>query len=109
MFVSLRSSLKQLAAFPAQLQGLRAKMVAKALKEPLHDQYTKEIGKMLLALNAWIYDAGDLCAVAEAISPETDDKILYEMQKELLSKSVEGEHHMFGARAAVKRFQSIVG
>jgi hypothetical protein len=88
---------------------LRAKMVAKAAKEPLHNQYANEIGKMLLALNSWIYDAGDLCAVAEAISPETDDKILYEKQKELLSKSQEGEHHMFGARAAVKRFQSIVG
>ena len=98
-----------LAVFPVQLQGLRAKMVAKAVKEPLHDQYASEIGKMLLALNAWIYDAGDLVAVAEAVSQDTDDKILYEKQKELLAKSVEGEHHKFGAMAAVKRFQSIVG
>jgi hypothetical protein len=84
-------------------------MVAKARTEPLHGQYATEISKMLLALNAWIYEAGDLVAVAEAVSPDTEDKILYEQQKELLAKSVEGEHHKFGAMAAVKRFQSIVG
>ena len=98
-----------LAVFPVQLQGLRAKMVAKARTEPLHGQYATEISKMLQALNAWIYEAGDLVAVAEAVSPDTEDKILYEQQKELLAKSVEGEHHKFGAMAAVKRFQSIVG
>ena len=53
-------------------------------------------------------DTGDLCAVAEALSPETDDNILKEKQKELLAKAVEGENHNFGATAAVKRFQSIV-
>ncbi len=47
--------------------------------------------------------------MAEALEQETDDNVLYEKQKELLAKAVEGEHHMFGARAAVKRFQSIVG
>jgi hypothetical protein len=88
---------------------LKAKMSAKAIKEPLHEQYAVEIGKMMTALNSWIFDAGDLCAVAEALEQETDDKVLYEKQKELLAKAVEGEHHMFGARAAVKRFQSIVG
>ncbi len=83
-------------------------MSVKAIKEPLHEQYATEIGQMLAALNSWIFDAGDLCAVAEAISPETDDKILTEKHKQLLAKSVEGEHHMFGARAAVTRFKSIV-
>ena len=63
---------------------------------------------MLNALNSFIYDAGDLCAGAESISPETHDKILADKTKVLLAKSTEGEHHMFGARAAVKRFQSIV-
>jgi hypothetical protein len=105
---TLRSSLKQLMPFPAQLQSLKAKMSAKAITEPLHEQYAIEIGKMMAALNSWIFDAGDLCAVAEAISPDTNDQILNVKQKELLAKSVEGEHHMFGARAAVKRFQSIV-
>ena len=106
--LSLRSTLKQLLPLPAQLQSLKAKMSAKAIKEPLHEQYATEIGKMLNALSNFIFDAGDLCAVAEAISPETDDKILAVKQKVLLAKSTEGEHHMFGARAAVKRFQPMV-
>ena len=100
--------MKQLMPFPAQLQSLKAKMSAKAIKEPLHEQYAVEIGKMMTALNSWIFDAGDLCSAAEAISPETDDNILKEKQKELLAKALEGEHHKFGATAAVQRFQSIV-
>ena len=108
VLLPLRSALKQLVPLPAQLQSLKAKMSAKAIKEPLHEQYATEIGKMLNALNSFIYDAGDLCAGAEAISPDTDDKILADKTKVLLAKSTEGEHHMFGARAAVKRFQSIV-
>ena len=108
VLLSLRSALKQLLPVPAKLQSLKAKMSAKAIKETLHEQYATKIGKMLNALNIFIFDAGDLCAVAEAISPETDDKILAEKQKVLLAKSTEGEHNMFGARTAVKRFQSIV-
>ncbi len=71
--------MKQLMPLPAQLQSLKAKMSAKAIKEPLHEQYAVEIGKMMTALNSWIFDAGDLCAAAEAVSPESDDYTLKEM------------------------------
>ena len=63
--------MKQLHPYQTQLMTLKAKLAAKAKKEPLFDTYSEDIGKMLQMLAPYL-NKGNM-AIAEVESMQSDD------------------------------------
>ncbi len=100
--------MKQLSPLPVQMQGLKAKLLAKATKDPVYKKSADELQKMLEGLNAFVWEFGEACAVGEAVDQATDDTILEAKAREMDAFVSSGEHHLGGAKAAIKRYQGFL-
>ena len=81
----------------------------KALTEPLFEGYKVEIAKMITQLQEFLTDAGDKCAVAEIVDPQTEDATLQSVLQGLQSSLLDAEAHLLGAKTAKGRYASLLG